>query len=355
MGSLGDTIVSIPAYRAVRAHFGPDARLIVLHNKPADVRAQPQDVLAGSGLVDGFIGFTQNNARSDLRTIVGLWPRLVMERFDAVAYLAPGQRTPAQVKRDDLFFKLCGIKKRLGMHACDPAMFNIRDPVTGRPSPVPHEAELRLDRLRRDGVAVDEAGVYRSPLITLSDEDRLSAYCWVAKRRTNPDALLAVLCPGANQSANFWPLNRFIELGKRLMDDVGYEIVVAGGPAEQLIAEKMINEWGAGINAAGIFTVAGSAAVLGLADLHIGLDTGTSHIAAALGVRSICIFGERNPEGQWAPLGKTATLVRFQVDCAGCGLRVCPKPDHPCMAGISVDDVWAAIVNMSAENAATPL
>ncbi|MDQ2798286.1 MAG: hypothetical protein M3Y13_01410, partial [Armatimonadota bacterium] len=64
IGSLGDTLVSIPSYRAVRRHFGPEAQILVMHNAPPSDRASPHQVLDGSGLVDGAMTFQQYNGRS---------------------------------------------------------------------------------------------------------------------------------------------------------------------------------------------------------------------------------------------------------------------------------------------------
>jgi ADP-heptose:LPS heptosyltransferase len=97
------------------------------------------------------------------------------------------------------------------------------------------------------------------------------------------------------------------------------------------------------VNAAGQFSVMGSAALLGQCRLLVGLDTGTTHMAAALDVPSVVLFADRTRPGQWEPLGDRHILIRKAVACGGCLKRDCPVPDHPCMTGISVDEVWAAM------------
>ncbi len=341
IGSLGDTLVSIPAYRAIRRHFGTDAQIHVLHNAPSDVRAVPQQVLAGSGLVDGSIGFTQKGGRSNWETLAKLWPRLVTRRFDAVVYVAPAERSAASVRRDEIFFRLCGIRQMFGFHACNPDYFQARD-AAGRPKPMPQEAYLRLERLRRDGIETSEHDDLKSPLVLPQASEVEAARTWLAENRRFPRRPLAAIGPGANQPAKFWPLERFEEIGHRLRE-AGYEIVVIGGPAEREAAGRLTAAWQDGLNTAGQFSVTGTAALLRECVFLIGLDTGTTHLAASVGTPVIALYADRDPEGQWTPLGEGHIVLSHAVPCAGCGLKACPVPDHPCMTHITVKSVWQAI------------
>lgn len=348
IGSLGDTLVSIPAYRAIRRHFGPDAHVTVLHNAPSDVRAVPQQVLNGAGLVDDSIGFAQKGGRSNWETLLKLWPRLVTRRFDAVVYVAPGERGPKAVQRDRTFFRLCGIGTTLGFHACDPALFHARDEA-GRPMPMPQEAFLRLDRLKQDGIAILEAQDLAPPLVVPPADEMASIREWLASRRPDPKTPLAALGPGANQPAKFWPLDRFVEIGRRLLA-AGYLPVVIGGPAERESARTLTEAWGAGVNAAGEFSVTGTAALLRQCEFLIGLDTGTTHLAASVGLPCIALYADRDPPGQWTPLGEGHVVLTHPVPCAGCGLKDCPMLGHPCMTGITVARAWAAVEQVTAGN-----
>ena len=353
IGSLGDTLVSIPAYRAIRRHFGPSAQLHVLHNAPSDVRAVPQQALAGSGLVDGFISFKQRDGRSDWRTLASLWLRLAARRFDAVAYVAPAERSLAAVRRDKLFFRLCGIRQTFGFHACDPDYFQARD-ASGRPRPMPQEAYLRLERLRRDGIAVSEEDDLRSPLVVPQAAEITAVQTWLTEVRRFPSRPLAAIGPGANQSAKFWPLARFEEIGRRLIH-AGYEVIVIGGPAERDAADQLLAAWQDGLDAVGQFSVMGTAAILSNCAFLVGLDTGTTHLAASVGTPVVALYADRDPEGQWTPLGEGHIVLRRAVPCAGCGLKICPVLNHPCMTQITVKTVWSAIERVGSSVPALPV
>ena len=340
IGSLGDTVVSVPSYRAVRRHFGPDADIRVLHNAPRDSRAVPHQVLEGSGLVNGSVTFEQFSGRSTWKTWIQLWSKLRALKADAIVYVAPGERSPSSVRRDRLFFRLCGIPQRIGFHAVDPAVFDTRD-AAGRLSTIPHEAIMRLDRLEQDGIEERRSSDMGLPLLAVPIHESDEARLWL-EGKCRSEKMQVAVCPGANQSAKFWPIERFEEIGRRLIS-LGMEIIIIGGPAEKEAGDRLVSAWGQGINAAGQFSVIGSAALISKCCLLLGLDTGTTHLAAALGVPCVALYADRDAPGQWEPLGESHLVLRHPMPCGGCGVDLCPVPGHPCMTGIHVDQVWAAV------------
>ena len=145
-------------------------------------------------------------------------------------------------------------------------------------------------------------------------------------------------------------MERFEEIGRRLIAQ-GIEPMVIGGPVERAMGDRLLAAWGRGINAAGQFSVMGSAALLNQCRFLVGLDTGTTHLAAALGVPCVALYADRDPPGQWEPLGEGHILLRHPVPCGGCRVKECPVPNHPCMTGISTEQVWAAILEVNARSA----
>lgn len=347
IGSLGDTIVAVPAYRAVRRHFGPEAQIYVLHNAPPKGRTSPHQVLDGSGLVDGAVTFRQYGGRSTWKTWLEVLIKLRRLKADAVAYIAPAERTAKPIARDKLFFRFCGIRTLLGFYACDADLLVVRGP-DGRPLPVPREAVKLLERLEQD-VAADRAADMSLPLLRLPPEEQEKARVWLEEKRS-PGTVFAAVCPGANQPAKFWPMDRFEEIGRRLIAQ-GIEPLVIGGPVERAMGDHLLAAWGRGVNAAGQFSVMGSAALLSRCRFLVGLDTGTTHLAAALGVPCVALYADRDPPGQWEPLGEGCVLLHHAVPCGGCRVVECPVPGHPCMTGISTERVWAAIREVNVRSA----
>ncbi len=111
------------------------------------------------------------------------------------------------------------------------------------------------------------------------------------------------------------------------------------------MGERLVGAWGQGINAAGAFSVLESAALFESCAFMVGLDTGSTHLAAAVGTRCVILQGGRAFPGNWDPIGDQLTILRFPVPCTGCGLVECVVSQHPCMRGLGVDTVWKAIVD----------
>jgi heptosyltransferase III len=337
-GSLGDTIVAIPALRAVREHF-QDAEIVLLQNQQPDVSVTASDVLP-SDLIDRAISY--NSALTGIKkvlTFVQLWVLLRREYFQAAVYLIISERPEKSVYRDRIFFKLCGINKLIGFHPFSKTeLYPVNE--SGHPEITDHEAIRKLKRLELDGININHENVLRQPLLNYSSAELKSTGGWLLEQRTEPASKLAAIAPGCKTAANQWPIENFIEIARKLVS-CGFEIIVVGGNGDAETARKMLTDLGKGINAAGKLSVKESAILLSLCDLFIGLDTGTTHLAAAVDTPCFAIYGERNNPGQWFPRGAKHSLVFHQVRCAGCRLFECPVPGHPCMTGISADAVWS--------------
>ena len=143
--------------------------------------------------------------------------------------------------------------------------------------------------------------------------------------------------------AKVWPRERFVEIGRRLLAGDRFEIVVLGGPADVELARHLTAKWGGGLNAAGEFSVLGSAAVLKRCRFVFATDSGPMHSAASVGTPCAALFSGVDYPGRFHPLGPHHVLLRHPVNCAGCRLQTCPLPDHPCMNGITVEQAWAGI------------
>jgi len=343
IGSLGDTLIAIPALRAIRAHFGCGAHLAVLHNVDRAGIVTTREVLSCTPLVDEFIPYQfEESLGRRVRSACALLPRLRAGRFDAAVSLLPSERPPAALRRDVWFFRACGIRSVVGFRTVPDSVVRPRE--NGRAMRAASEAEILLERLRDSGIAADGNSWLRIPLLEIGATDRSAADAWLRARRRHPERALVAICPGCKKPANSWPLERFVELSRRIMATGVAEVVVLGGSAERPLAERLVAQMGGdGLVAAGEFTVAGSAALLCQCRVLVGLDTGTTHLAAAVGTPCVVIQSANSYEGHWDPLGDGHKVLRQRVPCAGCLVTECPVEGHPCMRGIAADDVWRSV------------
>jgi heptosyltransferase-2 len=153
---------------------------------------------------------------------------------------------------------------------------------------------------------------------------------------------IVAINPGAtNSNAKRWLAERFAKTADRLNEREGFQTVIVGTAGDKRVADEvagLMRTHSAVI--AGETSIAELKAVLACARLVISNDTGTSHVAAALGVPTVVVFGPTEHVST-RPLSHRATVVRHDVECSPCMLRECPI-DHRCMTRVEVDDVYVA-------------
>jgi heptosyltransferase-2 len=147
------------------------------------------------------------------------------------------------------------------------------------------------------------------------------------------------ICPGAEYGpAKCWPLQSFIELGKSL--SAHGSIVILGAPSDAPRAAQLAEQLPGAINRAGQTTLAEFMAELEKSRLVISNDSGAMHLASALGVPTVAVFGSTEP-ALTGPLGPHTAVLRHHVPCSPCFLRECPL-DFACMNSITPAMVLAA-------------
>ena len=152
--------------------------------------------------------------------------------------------------------------------------------------------------------------------------------------------------PGAYfGSAKRWLSDRFAELLDRLIEKENAEVVIFGASNELQIAQVIQSYMRCQpLIFSGKTSLAELIAMISVCDLFITNDSGPMHLAAALRVPTLAIFGPTD-EVATGPLSPTAVLVKKKVECSPCLLRECPI-DHRCMTRISVDEVYVQAVEM---------
>ena len=166
-------------------------------------------------------------------------------------------------------------------------------------------------------------------------------------RRTAPPATLApgtvVVHPGASVPARAWAPERSAALVQALADR-GRPVVVTGAPAERALTARVAGPERAEVrDLGGRTSLAELAEVLAAAACVVVGNTGPAHLAAAVGTPVVSLFAPTVPAVRWRPWGVPHELLFVPVPCAGCRARACPVPGHPCLGGIEVADVLAAL------------
>jgi heptosyltransferase-2 len=143
--------------------------------------------------------------------------------------------------------------------------------------------------------------------------------------------------PGAAYgSAKRWLAERFAESAVTVAREIDSAVVVLGSEAEHGICEQVrMRVSGAGVesvNLAGLTKLDAFIEITAACRLMLTNDSGAMHIASAMGVPTVAVFGATD-DAATGPTGEHARVVREQVECSPCLLRECPI-DHRCMTRV---------------------
>ena len=157
-----------------------------------------------------------------------------------------------------------------------------------------------------------------------------------------------VVHPGASVPARAWAPERHAALVDALVGG-GRRVVVTGSADERGLTAMVAGGPGAGVvDLGGKADLRELAGILGGAEVVVVGNTGPAHLAAAVGVPVVSMFSPVVPAVRWRPWGVPQVLLGDQTaGCAGSRARVCPVPGHPCMDGVPVDEVVAAVERLA--------
>jgi heptosyltransferase-2 len=317
---VGDAVMSIPALEAIRARW-PEAEIVIL------ARSWVADLYRGQSFADRLLVFDPERR--------GLAPELRRERFDCAVLLQNAFAAAWLAWR-------AGIPQRIG-YARD-----ARSLLLTRPIPVPrageapaHEMYYYLELLRRAGW-IDHLPTVEEIRLRVASTAVEGAEAQLRDAGARPGKARVAIAPGAAYgSAKCWSLERFAALADRLIADFGADVILFGTAAEREVAEQIASRMRhRPVNLVGQTPIGELPALFASCQLFVGNDSGAMHVAAAVGLPVVAIFGSTDPEGT-APVTPRRTLVRHAVSCSPCMLRECPV-DHRCMMRIEVDAVLAA-------------
>lgn len=322
---IGDVVLSLPAIKAVRKAF-PDAYIAVV------VRPRADDILKGNPYVDEVIVYDKNKTHKGILKNLGFIKRLRGRKFDMVLILH-------STKRINLLCFLAGIPRRIG-YARGKADFLLTDRIEyTKKLGEKHEAEYSLDILRYLGIEPE----FSNPFIYVQDKDNQRAEEILKSFGINKGEKFAILHPGASCVSKMWPLENFAKIGDMLAENLKMKAMINLAPDQAGFGKKVM----AMMKNQPVFfcdptTLGEMAALFKKANLVISNDSGPVHIAAAVGVPVISIFG-RNQKGlspvRWKPLGDKAIAVHKDVGCAECLAHDCKK-GFLCLRSISAEEVF---------------
>ena len=321
---VGDAVMSLPALRAIRERF-PRARITVL------ALAWVADLYARERFADRVILYHRPRWR--------MAAELRRERFDC-AILLPNSFDAA------LTVWLVRIPERIGYSRDGRGMLLTRAIPVPEAGAIPrHQRFYYLEMLRRAGI-VDQIPAAETILLEGAAEARAAGELRFQALGFTPP--FVGISPGAAYgNAKRWLPERFAEAADALARPFA-SIAVFGSAGErprcEEVARRLRHAGHVVHDFAGETTLGEFIEMAAAASVFLTNDSGAMHIASALGVPTVAIFGATD-EVATGPSGPLTRVVREPVECAPCLLRECPI-DHRCMTRVSAERVAQAALEL---------
>lgn len=330
---IGDVVLISPAVRAIREHFR-EARIAIL------AKRWVLDTLRGHPYYDDLIEFDDDGAHRGAAGLLRLAAALRRERFDLAVLFQKAFEAA-------LVAFLGGARRRIG-HATDARSALLTDPLP-LPAPDTHHLEVFLGIARALGCPIPDP----NPIFHIEAREARAAADLLDGAGLGVHAPLVALHPGASKAPRAWHAERFGLLARRLIEGAGARVLLLGGPGDA----DLLRQVASGAPPSGILlpdpvpSIRLTAALMARCHLFIGNDSGPMHLAAAVGVPTLGIFGPGDPR-RTAPVSARApvTVLSRRYPCAPCRqdfFRECtpgPAGKPFCLEEINVDEVEAAAI-----------
>lgn len=312
---IGDTLLATPLLRALK-QATPRGRLEVM------THPKRQDVLRNLPFIDRLSAVSKGTA----------WLRGLLEsrRFDWAFVF--GHDLPL------LKYALRVSDRVVAFKSADQSINARLHDAVDEPDPAPHAVPHRLLLLRSTGVQPTDLRL----VWQVTDAERDAARAWLKRHvggksgnATHPVIGLQ-LASFHTKSHRDWPVERFIELAQKIVTDWPDARFVLLGDAQSIASAQRFRDAlpECSIIAAGTLALRESAALVAQLDLYVGVDTGPTHIAGALGIPMVALYHPAYPGRNLAPLQNPRCRV---IEHPGTGSDTSIDAS---MADIPAEQVW---------------
>lgn len=325
LSSIGDIILCTPMLRAIKAtHPACEVHFITRHEFAPLLRHDPH--------IDRLWLIDTEEGRAGLETMN---MALMRESYDAVFDLHNNFRS--RVLRNGISRRIHHIDKRALRRLL---LVKLKWNTYGGIITVP---ERYIETAQRYDVHPDTSG----PRLYTNDDVRLAARLTLRAAGADPSLPAIGICPGAKHATKRWPAENFGELARRLVAE-GEHLLLFGSDDDSGIAATIKHVAPHAVHdVTGRLSLPETAAALQHCRLVIANDSGLMHMATAMSVPVIALFGSTAREFGFFPYHSPAAVLEVDgLPCRPCthiGRARCPQDHFACLRAIGADDVLAAI------------
>lgn len=328
LSAMGDTILMIPAIRAVRKRF-PQA---IIKMVVTDIN---KEIVKQCPYLDGIIVLDLARYTRNPWLFFRFVKVLRKERFDVALDFDQWLRISPLLA----FFS--GAHRSIGFKTAGQSRHWLysRSIEHAREK---HEVECFLDIVKPLGVENPDSSL--ELWVSKKAQDDVEKKLAQAEIKKEDTLIVAHPGCGAHGFPRQWPEKNYQELIRRLQDIEGMKIIVTGSTSEKNIVERACNGLPVSLKAIG-WSLEEITALIKRVRVVVCGNTGIMHIAAALGTPVVALHGPTNPK-KWGPWNKKSSIVTAKVPCSPClylGFEYgCTA--YACMNAIEVDEVYKEVI-----------
>jgi len=334
IGNIGDILVTLPTLAAIRDRF-PTAHITLLTSPGQKGAPGAADLLPMGKWHDGIIVYFLSEVQ-DWQGRRKLLANIRESRFDLFVQLPNQQSRTRDELRNMLFARLAGCRKTAGFAVSQQGYF-LREQTLH----IPQIQEAR--RIFDSVVRPLGLGRYSEVLLPVSARSRSRVAELLRRRGISSDEPFVVLHAGAKRQTNQWPSERYATVADEIIRKWRAPVVLTGSNTELPIIRDIVSAMTEPVTSVcGEIDLDEMIALLELASLYIGNDTGPMHLAAAVGTPTVSIFSARDFPERWRPMGTPHTVLRHDAPCSPCFKETCDR-NMICIKAIGVEEVTTAI------------
>ena len=321
---IGDLLNSTPAIALLRKNY-PSAEITVL------ARPLNASVLIGNPDVDRILIFDRDGEHSGILARLQFYRELRREQFQLAVAMQTAMWSHLVAFLSGATYRLGRYQKRFRSTLTHAWHGRYRKGET-------HEVDRNLELVRL--ICAGEGK--RELIFELSPDEIAAAETQFASLGIGRDAFLIGIHPGGSSFDKRWPEKRYAELADRFARHYNATILLLRGPEEAALVQNIQAAMQSDAITYAPETIRELGAMLSCCDLVVCNDSGPMHLAAALAVPTVAIFGPTDHVA-WHPLSENASIVRRDMPCWPCSAHKC-KIGWECTKKLPVEPVWNATI-----------
>jgi lipopolysaccharide heptosyltransferase I len=340
LSALGDVVHTLPVPRTLRQEY-PDAFIAWM------IEERYKELLYNNPDIDEIITirtkvWRKNWNRETFNEILQIIKNLRQKKFDVVFDLHG-------LIKSGIIAMLSGAKTKVGFHRknckekINSIFTNIKGPYMAGGI---HVVDMYLT-LVRSALGIQNE-VKQFPIsIPKAQEKKIEDFL-----QSHPELTVKPIVginPGAGFESKLWEMERFAKLADRIVDEMGYSILLLWGPGEEQKAKQIAAFMKQKSWIAPATTIQESIALYKRLKLLVSCDSGPLHLCSALSIPTVSLFGPTDPVRNGA-YGLQHETVYKMLPCSFCWKRKCPFGTDECMQKVTVDDVFKAVQSNQIKN-----